>query len=178
MSEYEKHVLQGVIAGLITGVVAAVLMLLVLSESLESLAEELVRQQLATLPPEEVERAVKSVKEVTRVALRIAPVAQVFQHLLIGALFGLVKGALRNKLRLGEAASALVAGVLYTLCLGVVPVVALLTIMAELENAISRYFSLYVATLLSGTVFTASIILVSVVRGPWSRFVDAKPKTV
>lgn len=179
MDVYERHVLQGAIAGLITGAVVAALAVLMLTEHLDSLAEELVRHQLpVTLPPEEVEKAIKSVKEITHAALRIAPVAQVFQYLLFGAVFGLMKGAFRNKLNLSEAVSALSAGLFFILILGVLPIGVLSALMAGLVDTVSKYFNLYLAALLPGALFTASITLISIVRGPWSRIIEATPKEV
>ncbi|MEM1622899.1 MAG: hypothetical protein QW543_02005 [Sulfolobales archaeon] len=68
-----------------------------------------------------MEKIVESIKEMTQVALRIAPIAQIIQYILVGALFGLLKGALRNKLKLSEAVSAIVTGFIHILVLGVVP---------------------------------------------------------
>ncbi|MEM2006035.1 MAG: hypothetical protein QXG17_04735 [Sulfolobales archaeon] len=181
MGGYEKHVLQGVLSGIITGIVIAIVTLLVPIEGLNSLTEELVKKQLpAAIPPEEVERIVKSVNEITQAAIRIAPIAQVIQYILIGALFGLLKGALGNKLKLSEAVSAIVTGIIYTLVLGIIPIAVLSALMPELADMFTKHLNLnlYLAVLLPGAVFTASITLVSLSRGPWSRLIEAKPKAV
>lgn len=181
MSDYEKHVLQGVFAGIITGIAVAVMVALIPTDALGSLTEELVRHQLPTsLPPEEVEKVIESIKEMTQVALRIAPIAQIIQYILVGALFGLLKGALRNKLKLGEAVSAIVTGFIHILVLGVVPITVLSALMPELADMFTKNLNLnlYLAVLLPGVVFTASITLVSLLKGPWSRLIEAKPKSV
>lgn len=179
MSGYQRHVLEGAVAGLATGLLLSIVTALVLAPSVTPLVEDLVRHQLSgLLPPEEVDEAVKAAVEIAGTALLVAPVIQPIQYALLGALFGLVRGALRIKLGLGAASSALAAGGLFTLSLGVAPIVALSALQPWMVEVISRYLNLYLAAVAPGAVFTAALIAVGLARGPWARLAEARPKEV
>ncbi|MCS7128825.1 MAG: hypothetical protein RMI83_06145 [Desulfurococcaceae archaeon] len=179
MNGYGRHVLHGLIAGLATGLLMGLLTVFILTPSMEALMEELVKHQLSkTLPPNEVGEALEVIKGSIKIAVFIAPIAQVIQYILLGALFGLVKGLLNTKLRLSEASSAIAVGALYVLLLSIAPLVVLFKLEPGVVEVISRYFNPYLITLTPGAVFAVTITLVSIVKGPWTRVIEAKPREV
>ncbi|MDW8010918.1 MAG: hypothetical protein RMH84_04930, partial [Sulfolobales archaeon] len=125
-----------------------------------------------------VEEVVESALGVARAAVYVAPVVEVVQYVLIGAIFGLVKGVFRERLGFGELTSAAAAGVLHILLLGAIPVLVISTLYAEILGVVSKYINLYLAAAAPGAVFAVSIVLVSSVRGPWTKLVEAKPREV
>lgn len=179
MSSYGRHVIHGLIAGLITGLIVSLLTILIFMSSIEALMEDLVRNQLSkTLPPNELEEALKVIKGSIQAVMLIAPVAQVIQYLLLGALFGLVKGLLNTKLRLSEVLSAIAVGALYIILLSIIPIAVISTLEPELMEVISNHFNPYLMALTPGAIFAATIVLVSIVKGPWTKLIEAKPKEV
>ncbi len=177
---YEKHVLLGALAGLVTGVTAGLLLALLGPAQLGELVEELLRQRVPEPPPppEVLEEAVERVRRIVEALVPAAPVLYAVQYALLGALFGMVKGVLGIRLGWGEAVSALAAGLSFVLLFGAVPLVVTSVLDPELVDALSRHFNLAAAVLAPGLLFTAVLVLVSAVRGPWTRLVKARPKKV
>lgn len=173
MSGYEKHVLQSVLAGFITGLLVSVLTLaLVPVDMLEELAEEVVKKQIPPeVPADEVEKALENLRKTIRTLYWITPLSSLFQYSLLGALFGLVKGAFREKFKLGELWSALLTGSLYSTLMGFLSLLAL-----HLLVDLSEYPVLALIVAVSATTYTTLLILFSTRRGPWSRIAEAKPK--
>lgn len=155
------------------------LVLIVVTPSLEDMVRDIVMHSLPRdLPPSAIEEVVRSTLGITRVAVLIAPVAEVIQYVLIGAVFGLVKGVFRVKLKLDEVTSAITAGVLHILLLGILPILILFTLYTEIVEVISKYFNLHLAVAVPGVVFTLAIVLISSLRGPWTKLTEARPKEV
>ncbi|MCX8205306.1 MAG: hypothetical protein N3H31_06620 [Candidatus Nezhaarchaeota archaeon] len=181
VGSYERHALQGILAGVLTGLILSLLTATILmpTPAVEALVEELLRYELSGVSsPEELSEALSLVKEAVRSAMLIAPVALVVQYVLMGAIFGLVKGLLNTKLRLSEASSALAAGALYIFLLGIVPMVAFSALRPGMMEIVSKHLNPYLSMLIPGAVFTAAMVMVSLVKGPWTRLIEARPREV
>jgi len=180
LGTYQKHVLEGALAGVVTGVaVAALLLLLVEPQALEGAVEGVLRWQMERygVPPSEVEEAVKQVVGVVRASLAIAPLAYVIQYTLLGALFGLLKGFLSTRLKLGSIYAALATGAIYVTLLGAIPLVAVGLLYPELLEVVARYLPNYqLLTLAPAATFTVALVAFSTARGPWTRITEAKPR--
>ena len=144
MGDYGRYSLQGALAGLIAAIPLAVLTLVVVGPAYPAMVEDLVRYQLSrSLPPEYVEETLEEV--LGRVGpllsgiLAASPLLVALQQALLGAVFGLLKGFLRLRLGLGEAASVFLTGLAYLLLLGVVPVVGMELLQPELLGIVGAH---------------------------------------
>ncbi len=180
MDTYSKHVMEGALAGVVTGVaVATLFLLLVEPQALEGAVEEVLRRQMERygVPLSEVEEAVKQVVWVVRVSLAIAPLTFVLQYTLLGALFGLLKGFLSIKLKVGGLYAALATGATYVALLAAIPLVAATLLYPELLEVVARYLPNYqLLTLAPAAVFTVALAAFSTARGPWTRITEARPR--
>lgn len=178
VNSYSKYAMRGVLAGLMTGVAVCVIYLLFFP-TVEGIISSLLRNQLLRqLPPDKVEEVLKNIEPTMNLILTIAPIAQIIQYLILGAIFGVLQGFYSLRFGLSDVKSAIASGVTYTITLNVLPlIIASITLREVFEVLLSSggHF-IYMAVLVPGMLFTALLVLVSMDGGIFSRFVEAEPK--
>ncbi len=170
----------GALAGAVTGVVVAILLLVLVNpQTIEELTEDLLRWQLGRygIPPEEVEKALEQAMEVVTASLAIAPLTGVIQQTLLGALFGLLKGFLTLRFRMGRVYAALVTGAAYAAVLGAIPLIVVNLLYPDLLRVVSKHLPNFpLLSLVPVTVFITTLTVFSSISGPWTRVTEAKPR--
>jgi len=120
----------------------------------------------------------EQLSQIISIANFVAPIIYPVQYSLIGALFGLLQQYLMTRLKTSLLKSIMLAGVVYALFLGVVPILTIQFIQDPLLTAILRKlgFSIYVYSVMPAALFTLFLYIIHFIRGPWSKVLEAKPK--
>lgn len=182
MGDYSRYSLQGALAGLILAIPLSILATVLMGQLYPDALEEILRYQLSrSLPPEYIEEALRqamgSLEATLNVIRVLTPLLTMFQQVLLGAIFGLLKGFLRLRLGLGEALSTIISGLTYVLLLGIAPVAILELTQPELLRILKTYVgNPYLLAVLPGTFFTVSLVLVSYASWIRRRVVESSPK--
>ncbi|MEM2157850.1 MAG: hypothetical protein QW596_04595 [Sulfolobales archaeon] len=169
--------MRGVIAGLITGLFMCLTFIL-LKSMIEDLIYTILMHQLTQqVPPDKLEEILSNIKPTIHVILMIAPVAQVIQYIMLGAVFGLLQGFICVRFRLHEMKSAIVAGITYLLILSIMPLMIVSSLMPEIFESVGGVDKnfIYLISLFQGIVFLTSLIIVNYGKGFISKFINAKP---
>ena len=92
--------------------------------------------------------------------------------------FGLLQHYLMTKLKTSLLISIILTGVLYVLVFGVVPILAVVTLRDPLLTLILEKFDslIYVYSTVPGILFTLFLLIIHLVKGPWRKILEAKPK--
>ena len=171
-----RYVLYGLIAGFIAGVIAGSIPLL-LGNVFDEMIKDVMMEQLklAGAPQEVIDEALASIGSTIAIIKWIAPIASAFQMLLLGGLFGFVQDIFIRKFKLVPWLSAILSGTLYTLLLGVIPMLAIsLAYGTGLIQSILKHLS-PIIVFLPEIIYTALLTLFSAVEGPWSRIGKEEP---
>ncbi|MCS7108508.1 MAG: hypothetical protein RMH77_03020 [Sulfolobales archaeon] len=178
IGDYSKYALRGVIAGIMTGISLCFILMLTLP-AVGDLVNYLLKYQLSKqLPPDKIEEILKTVKPTIDTVLMIAPIAQIFEYLVFGSIFGILQGFYRLRLKLGELGSALASGITFMLTLGVLPLITMVLVFQDVFDMLAARseYLLIILPLGQGIMFTAFLVLMSFNIKVFNRFVDAKPK--
>ncbi|MEM0361812.1 MAG: hypothetical protein QXH57_05245 [Sulfolobales archaeon] len=177
-NSYSKYAMRGVLAGLMTGVAVCVIFFL-LFPTIEGIITSLLREQLLRqLPPDKVEEVLKNAESTINLILTIAPVIQIIQYLILGAIFGVLQGFYSLRFGLSDVKSAIASGITYVVILHVLPLIIVALALREVFEVLvsSGEYLVYMTVLVPGTLFTTSLVLVSLGGGSFSKFVEAEPR--
>ena len=170
-----KYVFISIIAALISALIFMPFIFIVMG-NISDLVREVVIVQLKSqnVSQEVINAALAQIEGTLKFIIPITPIAQVLQDLVLGAIMGLLYSYLITKRGFKPVISALITGMTYVLIFYVVPIVFLLETQAEILNVIFKYIW-WPLTIAPYITYTVVLILLSVVKGPWSKWTEAKP---
>jgi len=148
----------------------------VLISNLDQFLSELIIAQLrsAGTPETAIAEVVAKVKDVTSMILPLIPASVILQSVIIGSLLGLLYGYLIESRGLKPVHAAFITGAVYACVFGALPLAVMYYTYREVVAVILKYIPIYVV-LSDGVAYTIVLTLFSVVKGPWTRWAEAKP---
>lgn len=174
---YSKSALAGVLAGLLSGVLIGVMYVLLLSQVMVELIDEISNLTASTygVPYELIHEQLSQIMSIMNV---IAPLIYPVQFSLIGALFGLLQHYLMTRLKISLPESVALTGVIYVTLFGIAPLLFIQFTQDPLLTTILEKFgfSIYVYSAMPGVLFTLFLYVLHLVKGPWRKILEARPK--
>ncbi len=176
---YSKSALAGILAGLLCGIVIGLLYVTVFAQYITELINE-ISELISSTYGVPHELIYNQLSQVFLVMNLIAPIAYAIQYALLGALFGLLQHYLMLKLKTSISSSVTLTGAIYVVLLGIIPSLVVTASGNPLLTLILRKFGslIYVYSVLPGVIFVTFLYIINLVRGPWKRILEAKPREV
>lgn len=164
-----KYVFYGLIAGTITGAVLGV-SLLSITSTLNELIKEIIVYQLTVInsSQEVINETLEKIGNLMSYIVWIAPLAYVFQMLILGALFGALESFIINRFKLNASVAAILTGGAFITTFTILPIVVLTCIEPKIISIIFKHINL-VFILMPGIVYTTLLIIFSSIKGPWGK---------
>jgi len=170
-----KYVLYSLLAGVIAGALSSIMMLFKLN-AIEEFVREFMYQQLllSGLSEEGASEVVKMAIDGVRAFLWLAPIGPIINMLFLGALLGVLLDFLVKKLRRPYYPSILTGLVL--IALQVVPIMVINWMYGSwFTELLDRYIGLPFIIAVP-IVYTILLTIFSSIKGPWTKWGEAKPK--
>ena len=144
--------------------------------NLDQFLSELITVQLRSIgaPEAAIAEAIARVKNIINMILPLIPVSDVLQSVIIGSLLGLLYGYLIASRGLRPAYAALTTGAVYICVLNALPLAVMYFTYGDVVAVILKYIPAHVI-FGGGVAYTLILTLFSVVKGPWTRWAEAKP---
>ena len=172
-----RHILYSLTAGVIAGTFSSVTMALTLSGAIEDLMRELVHQQLlwSGVPQEKIPEIVAKAVESLKWTYWLIPLGPIINMLFLGALLGLLLDFLVKKLKRPYVAS-LLTGTFFIVLLQLLPLLLLEAVYGSwFTELLNKYMGMPLI-IAPSVLYTVLLTIFSSVKGPWTRWGEAKPK--
>jgi len=173
-----KYILYSLVAGVIAGAFSSIMMILTLSNTIEDFTRELVYKQLlwSGAPQEKIPEIVAKITESLKWVYWLIPVGPVINMLFFGALLGLLLDFLIRKLKKPYIASML-TGAIFLVLFQLVPLLLLEAVYGSwFTDLLSKYIGMPLM-IAPPVLYTVLLTIFSSVKGPWTRWGEAEPKT-
>ena len=172
-----RHILYSLTAGAIAGAFSSVVMTLMPSGAIEDLVRELMHQQLlwSGVPQENISEIVVRVIESLKWIYWLIPLGPIINMLFFGALLGLLLDFLVKKLKRPYVAS-LLTGTFFMVLLQLLPLLLLEAVYGSwFTELLNKYMGMPLI-IAPSVLYTVLLTIFSSVKGPWTRWGEAKPK--
>jgi len=172
-----KYVLYGVISGLISGALGGALIAIVTGNSFKDFMYSLTYHQLSTtgIPSANASAIARSVSTSLGVLNWLVPLGAIINMLFLGALLGVFMDYLVSK-GVKPLISVLIVGGVLIFGLQLAPLYLLnLYYGSWFLKIFEKYIGLWIL-LTPSIIFTASLALLTYVKGPWVKLEESKPE--
>jgi len=173
-----RHILYSLTAGVIAGAFSSIIMTLTLSGTIEDLMRELIHQQLlwSGVPQEKIPEIVARAIESLKWTYWLIPLGPIINMLFLSALLGLLLDFLVKRLKKPYVAS-LLTGTAFIVMFQLLPLLLLEAVYGSwLTELLNKYMRM--PTIIAPSVlYSVLLTIFSSIKGPWTRWGEAKPKT-
>jgi len=173
-----RYVLYSLTAGVIAGAFSSVTTTLMLGGAIEDFMRELMHQQLlwSGIPQEKIPEIVAKAVESLKWTYWLIPLGPIINMLFLGALLGLLLDFLVKKLKRPYVAS-LLTGTTFIVLFQLLPLLLLEAIYGSwFTELLSKYIGMPLI-IAPPVLYTVLLTIFSSVKGPWTRWGEAEPKT-
>ena len=172
-----RQILYSMLAGVAAGAVGSVVIAVTVSSTFNEFLYEVVYHQLASSGVgRAAEVANLTVQSVGQLAHWLLPVAPLINGLLLGVLLGLLLDLLTRRLHIKPWAASLITGLTYVALLQALPLTLVsLAYGRWIVDLLARYVGL-AAVFAPSATYTATLLLLNTVKGPWTRLGEAEPE--
>ena len=171
-----KRIFLSILAALLSGIILIPLTILLIG-NLDQFVRDLVIAQLesAGAPPNVINATIARIEGIINFVIPLTPISSVMQLVLFGAIMGLLYGYLIEKRGVRPVYSALLTGSTYLVLLNLLPIAVIYVAQAEVAEVLFKYIHPLIV-IVPGVAYTAILTILSAVKGPWSKWAEAKPE--